>query len=652
MPAGIGPVLMIIGLALAVLPFVRRENPVVRAIAALFCAGLVLRYMAWRITQTLPPFAFDASTLWAWGFLATELAAGISGLTVLFFLSRHRDRGAEADANADWHAQGGQSPRVAVLLPTYNEERDILERSILGAKAQDYANFSVHVLDDGRRDWLRDYCAELGVGYHRRADNAHAKAGNMNAGLASIEAGGESGGERPEILAILDADFIAMPHFVSRAIALMHDPKVGVVQTPQHFFNSDPFQHAFRAAKIYPDEQRFFFDTILPAKDAWGTAFSCGTSSLVRREALRAIGGFPTESVTEDMLLSLKSQAAGWKTVYLNERLSQGLAPEGMGEYISQRARWCLGLMQILRSKWGPFGRSGLRAVDRLSQIDSALYWIATFPFRIMCFLVPVAFWFTGVAVVHTSLPELLSHLGPAVTCQVILLAWLSRGRILPLMTDANQLIAAPEVIRACAAGLLRPRGHKFVVTAKGGDRSRVVVQWGVIGRLSLLGVPTVLGVIYAHLDPWLPYLYHDAFWVSLFWSYYNIFVLAVVAMACIELPRHRDERFPTAETARTLQADRMREVRLIDLSLGGARIRGETDLPVGAALEIELSGMAPLAAMVMEKSRASWVLRFTAPETARPAMIRRLFSGAYGTPIASIRFHRVLGAMVGRLVS
>ena len=60
--------------------------------------------------------------------------------------------------------------------------------------------------------------------------------------------------------------------------------------------------------------------------------------------------------MTEDYLLTLRLKADGYRTVYLNERLSLGLAPEGLKEYITQRGRWCLGFVQICRGPLGPCG--------------------------------------------------------------------------------------------------------------------------------------------------------------------------------------------------------------------------------------------------------------------------------------------------------
>ena len=93
------------------------------------------------------------------------------------------------------------------------------------------------------------------------------------------------------------------------------------MQTPQHFINPDPLQTNLSIAGVWPDEQRYFFDVVLASKDAWGAAFCCGTSSVIRFSELQRIGGFPTDSVTEDYLVTLKMKQAGYP-----HRLSQRAA--------------------------------------------------------------------------------------------------------------------------------------------------------------------------------------------------------------------------------------------------------------------------------------------------------------------------------------
>lgn len=330
-----------------------------------------------------------------------EAASLVAVALSLLFLSRTRDR--TATAKIDGRATNPDAPLIDVFICTYNEERSILERTIIGATGMAYGHYRVWVLDDGRRPWLRRLSGELGCHYLTRPDNHHAKAGNINHALKHVGALPE----RPEFVAILDADFVPRPDFLARTVSLMDDVSVGVVQTPQHFINPDPIQTNLAATDVWPDEQRFFFDILLPAKDAWGVAFCCGTSSLIRYSGLVQIGGFPTDSVTEDYLVTLRLKEHGLNTIYLNERLTIGPAPEGLKEYITQRARWCLGLMQIVRGRSGPLSQDlKLSFIDRLSLVDAFMSWSAVYTSKVAGLVVPWLFLLFGVKAVGPTSPS------------------------------------------------------------------------------------------------------------------------------------------------------------------------------------------------------------------------------------------------------
>ena len=290
---------------------------------------------------------------------------------------------------------------VDLFICSYNEEEAILERTIIGATGLDYPNYRVWMLDDGRRPWLQTLCAKLNCGYITRPDNSHAKAGNINHAMRKVA----NLPNPPDYISILDADFVPMPNFLSRAMTLFRDNSIGIVQTPQHFINPDPIQTNLLATQVWPDDQRFFFDVVMPAKDAWSAAFCCGTSSIIRFPPLMAIGGFPTNSVTEDYLLTLRLKEAGYTTAYLNEPLTLGLAPEGIKEYVTQRSRWCLGFMQISRGRSGPFSSaSPLTFIDRLSLVEAFLNWAAVYPSRLMGLIVPILYLLFNIKSAHAEL--------------------------------------------------------------------------------------------------------------------------------------------------------------------------------------------------------------------------------------------------------
>ncbi len=536
--------------------------------------AMILTYLGWRGAMTLDLETPLRAAL-SLGFYALEVTSNISAIVVMLVLTRYKSRSKEADDNRRWLRD--QKPKVAIFIATYNEPIEILERTITGAKNQNYPA-RIYMLDDGRRPEVGELCKRRNVTWLTRADNRHAKAGNMNAAIKSLI----ERGELPDYVAILDADFVPLPLFLARSLTLFHDPHVGVVQTPQHFFNPDPLQHRIKAHLDLPDEQRFFFDTLLPAKDGWGAAFSCGTSSIVRTSALLEIGGFPTDSITEDMLLSIRMKRFGYHTAYLNEQLSLGLAPEGLAEFCTQRVRWCVGAMQIVRGRDGVTARSGLGWIDRMNLIDTLLYWTGSFPFRVACLLVPILYWTAGLTVMSANIEGLMSFLLPKILIESFAIAWYSRGRLLPILTDASQLLIAPEIMMASFHTLLWPGERPFKVTAKGGDRSRTVIHWWMLWRFAGVLIATSLGMFLSYYTPLAPTFFSDQKGVVAFWSVYNILVCVVGILVSIETPRRSNERCRIDGAGTFVPYADEYLVELIDISSSGIAFVNEGHWQVG----------------------------------------------------------------------
>jgi cellulose synthase (UDP-forming) len=104
-------------------------------------------------------------------------------------------------------------PKVDIFIATYNEDPDVLEKTIAGAIALDWPKdrFTVYILDDGKREWLEKYCVQKGIEYFTRESNDHTKAGNINATIARTQ---------DEFFMVLDADFIPQQNFLYRAMGL------------------------------------------------------------------------------------------------------------------------------------------------------------------------------------------------------------------------------------------------------------------------------------------------------------------------------------------------------------------------------------------------------------------------------------------------
>lgn len=474
--------------------------------------------------------------------------------------------------------------RIAILIPTYNEPPDVLRATVLGALAVRHLPApEVWVLDDGDRPWVAEMCGELGVRrLVRPAPREHAKAGNLNHALEHVDA---------ELLLVVDADHVPLPHFVERTIGYLDDPLVAFVQSPQAFFNRS-FQHPRDYEDPILNEQSLFYDVICRGKDRHNSCFWCGSSALLRREALISVGGVATESVVEDTHTAMKLHQAGWKSVYHHEVLAVGLAPEEVTAFLTQRGRWAAGCFQLIRRD-DPLLARGLDWRQRLHYFSSVSHYLEG-PQRLVGLLVPPLVLLTGTIPLAAPAVLYLALFLPQLIL-VPLATWaLARGRYRFFESERYALVRV--VVYTKAAGALFKRGRvRFNVTPKGADNRRsawlAAVRWQLaIAALALAGV--VYQVAAQILD--LPgRLTPFAFVVTVVWSLLSAGLLAAVVVWAGHV-RHRRQahRFPVElEAAYALDetATPDRPARVTDLNPFGLSMETAVPLRVGQRLRLTL---------------------------------------------------------------
>ena len=529
----------------------------IRAVA-LVAIVVSVAYLTWRAGFTL-----DAASLWlSLPLFVLELHAFV-GL-VLFTVSLW-----DVDALPPASPRSRTDARVAVLIPTFNEPNEVLLPTIAAAVALQPAH-ETWVLDDGGRPEVRALADRLGARYLTRPDRAGAKAGNLNHALGVVEA---------DLVAVLDADHVAAPGFLTRTLGYFDDPRVAVVQTPQDFYNLESFEHDAnrtwadrRRRKARFNEQALFYRAIQPGKNRLDAAFWCGTGAVVRTAALAEVGGVATETVTEDIHTSIRLHRKGWRTVYHNEVLARGLAAANAEQYQAQRLRWGVGAMQVLRTE-NPLTVPGLRPGQRVAYAATLLGWFDAWR-SLGYLLVPPAVLFSGAVPIDARPLTFAVAFGVTFVIQRMALALLGRGFAPMGLSTVFELVRMTPNLRA-TLGLLRSRHRAFQVTEKGrtsGDRRRtrppallslslaLSVAAAVWFVLSLAGVTPL-----DYREPWAAY-------GAAFWMVVNAgFVLVAIA-------RVRSERFG-AERRASVRFDvtmggRLdgRECRLHDISLTGAR--------------------------------------------------------------------------------
>jgi len=599
-PAAFAPLLVgiaLLGLAETLLP---RERIWARALVGALAVAYLVRYFAWRLTDGLDlgpvgPVAW----VWAGLMLVVELLGAADFLVNLTTLVARRDNRplAERHARRLRTLPPQALPTVDVFIPTYNEGLDVLERTIVGAIHLDYPRHRVWVLDDGRRPWLEAFCRERGVGYITRPDNCHAKAGNINHALSCTDG---------EFVAVFDADFVPQRDFLWRTLGFFEDPRVAIVQAPQRFFNPDPIQVNLGIVRNAPEEQRLFFDAIMPGRDHFDAAFFCGSCAVMRRAHLEEIGGIPTESVTEDILLTMALLRRGRVTRYLGERLALGLAAESTEAFMVQRRRWCRGNIQLLFVRDGIFA-PGLRLWHRI--LFFPWYWLVHLPVKAFLLIVPVVFLWTGLVPMHIpSFEVFVSQLFTTVAVMSLAMTWLAPGAYVPLVTTATHVYMALGLMPTIVSSVLRPFADGFRVTPKGRAVRRGGVDRGVLAAALILFALDVGGLL-VNAFPQLGWPRVERFFeIGGIWALASAAMLLVVATICFDLPRpRREERFAVRERWRLFRFGPPCPGRLVDLSRVAAGIEPAAPLAArpGAPLLLEVAGVGPLLARLAARRDA-----------------------------------------------
>lgn len=622
-------------------PSIRRSNNPARLAVVAGVVIVAARYYGWRVSGLAIALGEGEAGIATVTVFAVEILAVAEVALSMLLLSRVVDRSDEADRSERALRASASYPNVDVFIPTYNEGLEVLEKTIIGAKALDWPaeRLKVWVLDDGRRDWLRDYCQEKGVGYLTRPDNAHAKAGNVNAALLKTAG---------EFVAVFDADFVPRQRFLMRTIGLFRDERIGCVQTPHHFYNADPVQANLLMNGVFPDDQRMFFDVIMPSRDAWDAAFCCGSCGVLRRAAVEAIGGgIPTESVTEDILTTLAMKRAGYITRYLNEKLAYGLAAESVAAFFVQRERWGRGGIQLMFLKNGPLGPK-LRFIDRLLFFPAS--WLVQYLVRIVGFALPLAcLWTgwsplpnaTGADVVEYQLPFLLSLF--------LMMRWFAPDHHIPVLTNAAQCFASFRMAPSMMASLAKPFGVPFRVTPKGhaaGGRSLDRTTFAMAGSVM---AATLGGVAWNYVQP------HGGgalFPVVAFWAFWNIVILGIVLLICFEVPRRRqEERFEACDATRVAWENGAfcTEVEAVDYSLSGmkAKLPGLAGPRKGTPVDVVVPGVGAVSGVVIGDEGGWLRVKFDweAADEARDRMIVKLFaSGCHESGLRKVPVRELFG--------
>jgi cellulose synthase/poly-beta-1,6-N-acetylglucosamine synthase-like glycosyltransferase len=257
-----------------------------------------------------------------------------------------------------------------VIVPAYNEAETVAD-TIRSLQRQTVRPAEIIVVDDASSDDTGAIAASLGVRVVRPPRNTGSKAGAQTFALQYV---------RTELVLAIDADTTLEEDAIERLLSAFEDPEVAAAcgfVLPRHV------RTLWERGRYV--EYLYAFTFFKPIQDYYGAPLiSSGCFSLYRVEALRALGGWSTRTLAEDMDLTWSFYQAGWKVRFVPEAVSYPIEPYDLRLMRVQLKRWSHGFVQNVRLHWrGLLDRGFLSfavAVACWDSLLSSLAYLALIP--------------------------------------------------------------------------------------------------------------------------------------------------------------------------------------------------------------------------------------------------------------------------------
>ncbi|MFC2037143.1 cellulose synthase family protein [Chloroflexota bacterium] len=431
---------------------------------------------------------------------------GGNALLLAALYLRHRTKGrAQPPEPEIW-------PVVTVQLPVYNELY-VVQRLIDAVVRLDYPRdrLQIQVLDDSTDETTR--LAQARVARYRgqgldielvhRKDRQGFKAGALARGLETTHG---------EFVAIFDADFVPQPGFLKQTVPhLAADPNLGFVQARWGYLNAS--YSALTRTQTIPLDGHFVVEHLGRNRSGLLMNFN-GTAGVWRREAIEGAGGWQSDTLTEDVDLSLRAQLAGWQALYLPKVEAPAELPPQMAAFKRQQARWATGaaqcLIKLAGSLWrgkphpgslpnAPGGTPRPSWPTRLEALIHLSVWIAH-PMSLLLLLLTLPMLLGQFSLTFDLTIFWLVALGPTVAYALsqrhLYADWKKRMAYMPVLALLGTGLALSNTL-AIARGLMGRnlsfrRTPKFHIEQRGdrwvGSRYALPFQWVTVGELIMAG--------------------------------------------------------------------------------------------------------------------------------------------------------------------
>lgn len=227
------------------------------------------------------------------------------------------------------------SHKVSIIVPGYNEELTG-PKTVENLLLTDYPDIEIIFVDDGSKDNTYKNILAL-YGNHPRVKvftkPNGGKASALNYGISYATG---------DFLVCIDADTVLKPDAVSRMLTYFSDPLVAAVAGNVKVGNRINLLTRWQSIEYITSQNfdRRAFDSLN------AIMVVPGAIGAFRREAMKRVGMFATDTLAEDCDLTIRLLRAGYKIRTCNEAHAFTEVPETLEMLIKQRFRWTFGIMQ------------------------------------------------------------------------------------------------------------------------------------------------------------------------------------------------------------------------------------------------------------------------------------------------------------------
>jgi cellulose synthase/poly-beta-1,6-N-acetylglucosamine synthase-like glycosyltransferase len=234
-------------------------------------------------------------------------------------------------------------PPVTILVAAHNEEK-VVAHILAALMGVNYPKDKMVVVpvNDRSTDRTREIIDRFSENHPGRIHPFH-RVGGKGGKAAALKDAMEL--VETEVILIFDADYIPGSGLIMQLVAPFFDPEVGGVMGRVVPLNVGTnlltrLLDLERSGGYQVDQQARMNLRLVPQHG--------GTVAGIRLSALREIGGWNDNSLTEDTDLTYRLLLAGWKTVYQNRSECYEEVPETWQVRIKQIMRWAKGHNQVL----------------------------------------------------------------------------------------------------------------------------------------------------------------------------------------------------------------------------------------------------------------------------------------------------------------